>query len=147
MSEELLGVGERAPSFEAESSDGGRVRLDELLAAGPVLLMFYPADETPGCTKQMCLARDEGAAYREAGVARFGINPDSLESHRSFAANHELDFPLLVDEGGRIATEFGVPRVEGYVSRATFLIGSDGRILFAQPGRHGADAVLGALGG
>lgn len=147
MAEGLLEVGSEAPDFEAETSEGRRVRLSDLLREEAVLLMFYPVDDTPGCTKQMCLARDEGARYREAGVARFGVNPGSLESHRAFAGKYDLDFPLIVDADGEIATAYGVRRPDGFTARATYLVGRDGRIAFAQPGTHGADAVLEAPGG
>ena len=147
MAEGLLEVGIEAPPFEAETTDGGRVRLAELLREHAVLLMFYPKDDTPGCTKQMCLARDEGEQYREAGVARFGVNPGSAASHRRFVEKYDLDFPLIVDEGGEIAAAYGVRKEGGGVSRATYLVGRDGRIAFARAGTHGADAVLEAAGG
>ncbi len=147
MDEGLLEVGSTAPAFEAETSDGGRVSLPELLREQAVLLMFYPVDDTPGCTRQMCLARDEGERYREAGVARFGVNPGGLESHRSFAGKYALDFPLIVDDGMRIAAAYRVRRDDGYTARATYLVGRDGLIAFAQAGTHGADPVLEALGG
>jgi thioredoxin-dependent peroxiredoxin len=147
MGEGLLEVGDRAPEFEAETSDGGRIRLREVLADRAALLMFYPVDDTPGCTRQMCLARDEGSAYEAAGVARFGVNPGSAESHRHFSEKHALDFPLIVDRDGAVARAFGVPLVDGYVSRATVLVGRDGRIAFAMPGTRGAAEVIGALDG
>jgi thioredoxin-dependent peroxiredoxin len=147
MAEGLLQVGERAPEFDAETADGASIRLSDVLAERAALLMFYPVDDTPGCTRQMCLARDEGSAYEAAGVARFGVNPGSAESHRHFSGKHALDFPLIVDPDGSVARAFGVPLVDGYVSRATILVGRDGRIAFAMPGTHGAREVLGALDG
>ena len=145
MAEGLLEVGSEAPVFEAETSDGGRLSLPELRGKQAVLLMFYPEDDTPGCTRQMCLARDEGARYTEAGVARFGVNPGSLESHVQFRDKYTLDFPLIVDENAEIASAYGVLREGGGVGRATYLIDRDGRVAYAQPGTHGADEVLGAL--
>lgn len=147
MSEGLLPVGSEAPVFEAETTDGGRMSLPDFRGRQSVLLMFYPKDDTPGCTKQMCLARDEGARYAEAGVARFGVNPGGMESHVKFRDKYALDFPLIVDQDAEIASAYGVLREGGGVGRATYLIGTDGRIAYAQPGTHGADEVLEALRG
>ena len=147
MAEGLLPVGSEAPVFEAATSDGGRVSLAELRGQQAVLLMFYPKDDTPGCTKQMCAARDEGADYRAAGVARFGVNPGSLASHQKFVDKYSLDFPLIVDQDAEIASVYGVLKENGGVSRATYLIGRDGKIAYAASGARGAGEVLGALGG
>jgi peroxiredoxin Q/BCP len=147
MAEGLLAVGSQAPVFEAETSDGGRVSLPALLEERSVLLMFYPKDDTPGCTRQMCTARDEGAEYARAGVARFGVNPGGASSHRKFVDKYSLDFPLIVDQDAGIASAYGVLKENGGVARATYLIGRDGRIAYAEPGAHGADEVLGALRG
>ncbi|HSU16483.1 peroxiredoxin [Longimicrobium sp.] len=147
MAEELLPVGAEAPDFEAPTTDGGTVKLAHFRGTRSVLLMFYPKDDTPGCTRQMCTARDEGAEYEAAGVRRFGVNPGSLESHRKFADKYMLDFPLIVDEHGDIARAFGVLKENGGVARATFLIDRDGRVAFSAPGAHGAEEVLGAVRG
>ena len=147
MAEGLLPVGSEAPVWTAETTDGERITLPDFRGKQSVLLMFYPEDDTPGCTKQMCLARDEGARYAEAGVARFGVNPGSLSSHVSFRDKYTLDFPLIVDSNAEIASAYGVLREGGGVGRATYLIGTDGRIVYAQPGTHGADEVLEALRG
>jgi peroxiredoxin Q/BCP len=147
MAEGLLPVGSEAPVWTAETTDGERITLPDFHGKQSVLLMFYPADDTPGCTRQMCLARDEGARYAAAGVARFGVNPGTLNSHVKFRDKYTLDFPLIVDRNADIASAYGVLRENGGVSRATYLIGTDGRIAYAQPGTHGADEVLGALGG
>jgi thioredoxin-dependent peroxiredoxin len=147
MAEGLLPVGSEAPVFEAPTSDGGRVSLAELRGQQAVVLMFYPKDDTPGCTKQMCTARDEGADYRAAGVARFGVNPGSLASHQKFVEKYSLDFPLIVDQDAEIASAYGVLKENGGISRATYLIGRDGKIAYAASGAHGAGEVLGALGG
>lgn len=146
MAEGLLPVGSEAPVFAAETTDGERISLPDFRGRQAVLLMFYPQDDTPGCTRQMCLARDEGELYRQAGVARFGVNPGSLLSHVEFRDKYSLDFPLIVDQDSEIAAAYGVLGPE-YVSRATYLIDLDGRIVYAQPGTHGADEVLGALRG
>lgn len=147
MAEGLLPVGSEAPVWTAETTDGGRVALPDFRGKQAVLLMFYPEDDTPGCTKQMCLARDEGARYAAAGVARFGVNPGSMSSHVEFRDKYTLDFPLIVDHNAEIASAYGVLQPEGGVGRATYLIDRDGRVAYAEPGTHGADEVLGAIRG
>lgn len=147
MAEQLLPVGSEAPAFEAQTTDGGHVSLSQFRGSKSVMLMFYPKDDTPGCTRQMCAARDEGADYDAAGVRRFGVNPGGLESHRKFADKYMLDFPLLVDQGSAIASTYGVLKENGGVARATYVIGPDGRITYAAAGAHGAEEVLGALRG
>ncbi len=147
MSEGLLAVGSEAPVFAAETSTGERVALPDFRGRQAVLLMFYPEDDTPGCTRQMCAARDEGAEYAAAGVARFGVNPGGRESHRSFVDKYALDFPLIIDQDAEIASAYGVLREDGGVARATYLVDRDGRIAYAERGAHGADEVLGALRG
>jgi thioredoxin-dependent peroxiredoxin len=146
MAEGLLPVGGEAPVFEAETTEGDRIALTDFRGREAVLLMFYPKDDTPGCTKQMCAARDEGELYRARGVARFGVNPDSLESHRKFRDKYTLDFPLIVDRDADIASAYGVLREDGGVGRATYLIDREGRIAYAEKGAHSAGEVLEALG-
>lgn len=147
MAEELLPVGAQAPEFDAGTTDGGRVSLSHFHGKKSVLLMFYPKDDTPGCTRQMCAARDEREVYEEAGIRRFGVNPGTMDSHRKFADKYMLDFPLIVDEKSRIAAAYGVLKDNGGVARATYLIGPDGRIAYAAAGAHAADEVLEAVRG
>jgi peroxiredoxin Q/BCP len=143
----LLEVGSEAPEFEAETTDGTRVALRDFRGKSALVLMFYPEDDTPGCTAQMCSARDESAEYGAAGIARFGVNPGSLDSHKAFAAKFTLDFPLIVDTDSRIAAAYGVLRDDGETARATYLIDREGRIAFAQRGAHGIEALAGAVRG
>jgi len=147
MAEQLLPVGSEAPVFEAQTTDGGHISLSQFRGSKSVLLMFYPKDDTPGCTRQMCTARDEGSAYDAAGVRRFGVNPGGIESHRKFADKYMLDFPLLVDQDAEIASAYGVLKENGGIARATYLIGPDGKVAYAAAGAHGADDVLEALRG
>jgi thioredoxin-dependent peroxiredoxin len=147
MADAMLPVGAEAPDFEAETSAGDVASLERYRGSKSVLLMFYPEDDTPGCTRQMCLARDEGAEYEAADVVRFGVNHGTLNSHRKFADKYTLDFPIIVDRKGEIARSYGVQKENGGTARATYLIGPDGRILYAQSGAHGADEVLEALRG
>jgi peroxiredoxin Q/BCP len=143
----LLPVGSEAPVFQAQTSDGDTVSLPDFRGRRAVLLMFYPKDDTPGCTRQMCTARDEAADYEAAGVARFGVNAGTLASHQKFVEKYALDFPLIVDEHASIARAYGVLKDGGGIARATYLIGEDGRVAYAAEGAHGAAEVLGALRG
>ena len=145
MAEQLLPVGSEAPDFEAQTTDGGHISLSQFRGSKSVLLMFYPKDDTPGCTRQMCTARDEAAVYEGAGIRRFGVNPGGVESHRRFADKYVLDFPLIVDHGSRIAIAYGVLKENGGVARATYLVDRDGRIAYSAAGAHGADEVLEAV--
>jgi len=116
-----------APDFAATASDGTPVHLSKL-AGKPVLVYFYPKDETPGCTAEACSFRDAWAQLRAKGVILIGISADSDESHRAFAKNHNLPFLLVSDTNGAIAAQFGVPMDSGIISRQSFLIGADGRV-------------------
>ena len=143
----LLPAGAEAPDFTAETTDGRTVSLHDFRGREAVLLMFYPKDDTPGCTKQMCTARDEADVYRQAEIVRFGVNPGSLESHRRFVAKYDLDFPLIVDADKRIASAYGVLKENGGVARATYLISKQGQIAFAEPGAHSGIKILEDLHG
>src|SRR6266545_5624469 len=144
----LLAVGAEAPDFETVAHDGTRLRLGELRGA-PVVLYFYPKDETPGCTAEAEAFRDESARMQELGARVLGVSLDTIDSHRQFARHHELAFPLVSDAGGAIAAKYGVSTRSGFAERVTFIIGSDGKIarVFPEVRVSGhADEVLTALG-
>ncbi len=137
-----LSVGSPAPGFEAADQTGKTVRLAALKGT-PVVLVFYPGDDTPGCTRQLCGFRDRWSAYRNAGVQVFGVNPQGPASHAKFASKFKFPFPILVDRGGQIANAY---RAGGrLVRRTVYGIGADGRIAFAQRGMPAPDLVLAAL--
>ncbi|KAA0205603.1 peroxiredoxin [Candidatus Uhrbacteria bacterium] len=104
------GPGMKAPAFELEDASGMRIRLSEALVVGPVVLVFYPGDRTPGCTLQLCAIRDEWQAFSKFGITVFGINHADAESHRAFASAHRFPFPLLVDDGKRVSKQYGATR-------------------------------------
>lgn len=122
-------VGDVAPDFTLASTDGD-VRLAERLRDGHVLLVFYPGDNTPVCTKQLCDYRDNLEVFNELGVQVFAINPQKLRSHERFAAKYELPFPLLADEGGGVCEAYGARNFLGQAKRALVLVGRDGRIKY-----------------
>ena len=128
-------AGSPAPDFSMLSDDGSVVRLDELRGR-PVVLYFYPKDDTPGCTVEACAFRDDYAAYDQAGAVIIGVSPDSVDSHKKFKAKFNLPFPLLADEGHRVAEAYGAWGEKKSaigtrmgILRTTFLIGSDGVLL------------------
>jgi peroxiredoxin Q/BCP len=117
-------VGKPAPDFTATASNGTPVHL-AALKGKPVVVYFYPKDETPGCTKEACSFRDNWAALAATGAVLVGVSADSAESHNGFAANHQLPFLLVSDPDGAIAQKFGVP-FHFVHSRQTVVVGSDG---------------------
>jgi peroxiredoxin Q/BCP len=128
---ELLPPGAAAPDFSLPD-DQGKLWTLSALRGRPVLLVFYPGDSTPGCTKQLCEIRDEWATWDAAGVQVLGINPRGQESHARFRRRHAFPFPLLADAGGRVSRQY---RCGSLVLRRTvYLIGPDGRIVYARRG-------------
>ena len=105
-----LAEGARAPDFSLANQDGQTITLQSLLGKGPVVVYFYPKDETPGCTAEACSFRDNYDAFQQAGASVVGISDDSVESHRGFATHHGLPFLLLADTEGKVRNAFGVPR-------------------------------------
>jgi peroxiredoxin Q/BCP len=120
-----LAVGSPAPDFTTKAQDGSTVHL-AALKGKPVVVYFYPKDETPGCTKEACSFRDSWDALAKTGVILIGVSTDTEDSHKAFAAHHKLPFLLVSDADGKIAQSFGVPLQEGYTSRQSFVIGPDG---------------------
>jgi len=124
--------GDLAPDFELPDEDGVPRRLSDLAASGPVVLFFYPAAMTYGCTKESCHFRDMKSEFEAVGAQRVGITADDVEKQKQFSDKHEFDSPLLSDPHGAVATQFGVRRGFTKLSptkRATFVIGSDLRVL------------------
>ena len=126
--------GDFVPDFELPDQTGTNRSLSGLLADGPVVLFFYPAAMTPGCTREACHFRDIGAEYAAAGVQRVGISRDSVDRQQRFADRHSFDYPLLSDADGTVAEIFGIARGGllgklGPVKRTTFAIGKDQRVV------------------
>jgi thioredoxin-dependent peroxiredoxin len=127
----MLKAGDVAPDIELRDQSGTIVRLSDLLKTGPVVLFFYPAAMSAGCTAESCHFRDLGAEFAQLGAQRLGISTDSVERQKQFAERHGFDYPLLSDEDGAVAESYGVRRRIGPipVRRATFVIGADGVII------------------
>jgi peroxiredoxin Q/BCP len=120
-------VGKAPPDFIVKDQDGKELHL-AALKGKPVVVYFYPKDETPGCTKEACAFRDAFAELTKKGVVLIGVSGDSDESHRAFIKSHKLPFALVSDPKGELAEKFGVPFHLGFASRQTFVIGADGNV-------------------
>ena len=122
-----MNEGDQVPDFELPDQDGVPRRLSILLKDGPVVLFFYPAAMTAGCTAETCHFRDLAAEFAAAGAQRIGISPDTVDRQKQFAQKHTVDFPLLADHDRAVAEMFGVKRMHGFspVKRSTFVIGTD----------------------
>jgi len=149
-----ISAGIPAPDFSLVDDSGTPRKLSDYLGK-PVVLYFYPKDDTPGCTTEACNFRDDYSAYQEAGVVILGVSPDSPKAHQKFKAKYQLPFTLLADEEHKVCEMYGVwgrkkfmGREYDGVFRTTFLIGADGiiRKVFedVRPAEHSAE-VLAAL--
>ena len=122
-------AGSLAPNFTLPSQSGKVVSLRDFLGKKPVILYFYPKDDTPGCTKEACAFRERYEDFRELHAEVIGISSDSVESHRSFAAEHELPFTLLSDEGGKVRKLYGASSTFGLIpGRVTYVLDEKGVI-------------------
>ncbi|MGO8827841.1 MAG: peroxiredoxin [Steroidobacteraceae bacterium] len=125
----MLKAGERAPEFTLPDDTGTDRSLTELLSSGAIILYFYPADFTPGCTRQACSLRDLNAEIQKAGLRIIGISPQSPQSHAKFREKHRLPFVLLSDEHKTVVKMYGLNGPLGIgVRRATFLIDGSRRV-------------------
>jgi peroxiredoxin Q/BCP len=130
----ILQPGTQAPEFTLQDENGVERKLSDYRGQ-PLVLFFYPKDDTPGCTTEVCNFRDDYSVYQEAGVTILGISPDTVKSHTKFKTKFDLPFTLLADEGHQVCDAYGVwgPKkfmgreYEG-VLRTTYLIDKDGVI-------------------
>lgn len=125
-----LQVGSPAPDFTLPDGDGVEWRLSDHRGR-VVVLLFYPGDETPICTRQMCSVRDRWGDYAATGAEVVGISTNSIESHKSFAAHHDLPLRLLADTDRKVADAYGAQSlIPGKVARSVFVINRDGLITY-----------------
>lgn len=126
--------GSAAPAFTLAADDGTKAKLSDLKGS-PVVLYFYPKDDTPGCTREACAFRDLKAELQKLGAKVIGISGDSVASHVKFRDKYSLNFPLLADPDHKVAEKYGAWREKNMygkksmgIVRSTFLIGPDGKV-------------------
>ena len=127
-------VGKKAPAFALTADDGTKVKLSDLQGS-PVVLYFYPKDDTPGCTKEACAFRDRHAEMEQLGAKVLGVSPDPVESHVKFRDKYSLNFPLLADPDHAVADKYGAWREKNMygkksmgIQRSTYLIDAGGKV-------------------
>jgi peroxiredoxin Q/BCP len=127
-------AGTKAPDFTLPADDGGRVTLSDLRGS-PVVLYFYPRDDTPGCTKEACAFRDRKAQLADLGAKLLGVSADDVASHERFRDKFQLNFPLLADTAHQVAEKYGAWREKVRfgkrsmgMQRSTFLIDAEGSV-------------------
>jgi peroxiredoxin Q/BCP len=126
--------GQKAPAFTLAADDGSKVKLSDF-AGKPVVLYFYPKDDTPGCTREACAFRDASAALKKAGAVVLGVSADDTASHAKFRDKFQLNFPLLSDTDHKVAEKYGAWREKNMygkvsmgIQRSTFLIDPAGKV-------------------
>jgi peroxiredoxin Q/BCP len=131
---EWIEEGKKAPAFTLKDDSGNRVRLSDLKGK-PVVLYFYPRDDTPGCTKEACSLRDRYAEIKKLNVHLFGISTDSAESHAKFRKKYDLPFPLLVDDKNEVAEKYGAWQEKNMygkksmgIQRSTYILDAQGKV-------------------
>lgn len=129
-----LTVGDTAPAFELPDAEGRDVQLADFRGQW-VVLYFYPRDNTPGCTKEACGFRDTYEDYQGQEIVVLGVSTDDAKSHTKFATKHNLPFPLLVDDGGTVASAYGSYGLKKFmgkeymgITRSTFIIDPEGKL-------------------
>ena len=126
-----INVGDQIPDFSLMDQYGERFHVTEHLGQ-PMVIYFYPKDDTPGCTKEACAFRDAYESFTDLGVKVIGISADSVESHRDFAEKYKLPYTLLADTGNEVRQLFGVPKsLMGLLpGRVTYVINNKGKVVY-----------------
>jgi thioredoxin-dependent peroxiredoxin len=141
-----LAPGESAPEFTAKNQDGKQVRLADFKGS-PLLIFFYPKDDTPGCTKEACLLRDEYSKFKKLGAAILGVSRQDEKSHAAFRDKFHLPFDLLADTDGKIAKQFGIGSmpVVGFYKRQSILLDGNGKVVrfydAVDPSKHAHEVL------
>jgi peroxiredoxin Q/BCP len=147
----VIEQGKPAPDFELQSDTGEPVKLSDFRGR-PVVLYFYPKDDTPGCTTEACEFRDAYDGFRERGAEVLGVSPDDIASHEKFKTKHELPFTLLADPDHAVAEQYGVWGEKKFagkkyigINRSTFIIDEEGKVARAmrgiKPAGHAAQVL------
>lgn len=127
----MIITGEKAPDFEAVTTQGKSIKLADFIGKKNLVLYFYPKDNSPGCTRQACYFRDTKAEFEEKDAIILGVSLDTDNSHRRFQEKHDLNFPLISDREKNLARRFGVLRLGGLLGlkRVTFVIDKEGTVI------------------
>jgi len=141
---DMIPVGQKAPDFDAADQSGRHVRLSDLLKKSNVVLIFYPGDFTPGCTRQLCAVRDDWSEFAKHGATVLGVNPADAAQHARFVREYHFPFPLIVDEGSKIAAAYGA-RGALTPQRTVYAIRKDGKVALAERGFVAHDKIFAAL--
>jgi peroxiredoxin Q/BCP len=144
-----LQAGDTAPDFSLLNDQGQAVSLRDYRGRQPVVLIFYPGDDTPGCTKQLCAVRDDAVSYAKAKVAVFGINHADATSHTAFIQKYGLTAQLLVDEGKRVAKKYDALKKffrATIINRTVVGISTEGKVVFYKRGIPSTKEILSAFG-
>jgi thioredoxin-dependent peroxiredoxin len=135
----------RAADLTLPATGGKSINLRKL--GKPMVVVFYPGDNTPGCTVQLCALRDNYKAFKAAGAEVLGVNPASVKSHEEFAAKQKFPFPLLSDKDNKLATSLGVGNMLGFVNRTVFVLDKTGTVVFTEAGMPSPEKLLGVVKG
>jgi peroxiredoxin Q/BCP len=137
----LLEVGSAAPDFTLPSHNGETISLSSFIDRQAVVLIFYPGDQTPVCTQQLCEIRDDYSQFQSNGAVVFGVNPGDVKSHENFAGKHSFQFPLLIDQKAAVTKLYGSKG--GMVTKRTvYVIDKHGTIVYAQRGKPPVSDIL-----
>lgn len=142
---DLIPVGSPAPDFSCALSDGSTLALSALRGSKRVILVFYPGDNTPVCTAQLCAFRDDWSRFQSHDTLVYGVNPAGRDKHAQFANRHQFPFPILVDAGGKVGGAYGCLMLFRLIRRTVYLIDKQGRIAFAQRGNPAPQEILRVL--
>lgn len=145
----IIQIGDTAPDFEAVNQSGRNVKLSQVLESGQkALLVFYPSDNTPGCTKQLCGIRDVYNEYRKLGVTVFGINKGNEKSHLDFINSQGYQFDILVDDGNKIRDGYGAVKkffANLTTKRGVVLINTDSKVIYTYWGQQDNETIINLL--
>ena len=122
-------VGDKVPSFQLKDQDGNNFDINSVLGKQPLVIYFYPKDETSVCTKEACSFRDSYTAFSQYGAKVIGISSDGVASHKSFATHHNLPFTLLSDTANTVRKLFGVPKTFVIPGRVTYIVDKNGVVV------------------
>lgn len=141
----MLVTGTQAPDFSLQSDKGDIFKLSDYRGKKFVVLVFYPGDQTPGCTHQLCAIRDDYSKFQGKGAVVFGINPADKESHRRFVEKQHYQFPLLVDTDKKVAAQYGTNGL--MIQRTVYVIDKEGKIVYAKRGMPPDSEILASISG